>query len=174
MLNVSTFYKKNKDRFKSAFGTHITNLVYAEDKVFGDMAIAHIIQEITKAAWFNEFFANEAYKKIIFSFNHQNRFFTVLCTINNIYIRSANIEPIKLPDNCEAYIIPAEKYIKETVFLVHRYRVIAGGIIKNNTIIWNRKIRLSKYCFMYIDLEKHPEIYTDEIISNVVLNDLKH
>ena len=94
-------------------------------------------------------------------------------TINNLYIHPYNMNAIHLSNGYDVYIIPKKNYIKNTVLLVDKSLVLAGGILKDNTIIWNRKIRLDKVCFMYIDIEKHPEVYTNEIMANVILNNLR-
>ena len=172
MLNISTFYKRNKARFQSTFDEQISSRIYT-DNILDGKTIKHVIQEVIRASFNNKFFASEAFKRTVFDFEYATNFITLLCTINNLYIHPYNMNAIHLSNGYDVYIIPKKKYIKDTVLLVDKSLVLAGGILKDNTIIWDRKIRLDKVCFMYIDIEKHPEVYTNEIMANVILNNLR-
>lgn len=89
-----------------------------------------------------------------------------------MYIYTYGYEGIKLTNELYIIVLPEYKCRKQTILIVNDNIVVAGGIIKNNTIIWNKQIRLDNTHYMEVDNLPNPNLLTDKIMSNIILNDI--
>ena len=173
MQNVQNVYVNYKYDIYHSF-PDIADKLYSTDKLSNE-EVYNIIINMVRAeidANHTEVFPVTTMRSILFNYTIADNYINILCTLDNMYIYTYGYEGIKLTNELYIIVLPEYKCRKQTILIVNDNIVVAGGIIYNNTIIWNKQIRLDNTHYMEVDNLPNPNLLTDKIMSNIILNDI--